>query len=45
MPFINIKLIWFWPGLKLRIVSTNNANQAATFTIADVKTYVPVETL
>ena len=46
MPVINceINLILMWSSTRV-IVSTNNANQNATFTITDTKLYVPVVTL
>ena len=46
MPLINceVNLILTWSSTGL-IVSTNNANQNATFAITDTKLYVPVVTL
>ena len=46
MPLINceINLILIWPT-NCVIVSTNVANQNATFAITDTKLYVPVVTL
>ena len=46
MPLINceINLILIWSA-NCVIVSTNNANQNATFTIASTRLYVPVVTL
>ena len=46
MPLINcqVNLILTWSSTSV-IVSTNNANQNATFTIINTKLYVPVVTL
>ena len=46
MPLINceVNLIFTWPSTCV-IVSTNNANQNATFAITNTKLYVPVVTL
>ena len=46
MPLINceVNLILTWSSTCV-IVSTNNANQNATFPITDTKLYVPVVTL
>ena len=46
MPLINceVNLIFTWHG-NCVIVSTNVANQGATFTINETKLYVPVVTL
>ena len=40
-----MKLILFWLGLEIVLVSTTVANQNATFAITDTKLYVPVVTL
>ena len=46
MPLINceVNLILTWSSTSV-IVSTNNANQNATFAITNTKPYVPVVTL
>ena len=46
MPLINceVNLILTWPSTCV-IVSNNNANQGATFTITNTRLYVPVVTL
>ena len=41
---VNVNLILTWSSTCV-IVSTNNANQVATFTITDTRLYVPVVTL